>query len=105
MSAYTRLGPGDIMGPNLGHPLDPRNDPDDYEEEDMGSTLDLDDVAAYSETARQELANLRAERDALRAALTELAAMVRGECPSLLDEDSGGNAQLAMEIDAALGKD
>lgn len=32
-------------------------------------------------------------------ALTELVTLVRGECPSLLNEDSGGNANLAMQID------
>ena len=35
-------------------------------------------------------------------ALKELVAMVRGECPSLLDEDSGGSALLSMEIDDIL---
>lgn len=34
--------------------------------------------------------------------LRELHAMVKGECPSLLNEDSGGNARLDMEIDSAL---
>jgi len=48
------------------------------------------------------VAALLAERDALRIALDELAAVVRGECPSLLDEDSGGSARLSMAIDAAL---
>jgi len=35
---------------------------------------------------------------ALAAALCELTAMVRGECPQLLDEDSGGNSRLSIEI-------
>lgn len=38
----------------------------------------------------------------LRGALAELAALVRGECPSLLNEDSGGDARLSMEIDELL---
>lgn len=38
----------------------------------------------------------------LRNALSELYAMVRGECPSLLNEDSGGNAKLALEIEDLL---
>lgn len=38
----------------------------------------------------------------VRGVLAELAAMVRGECPSLLNEDSGGNVKLAFAIDAAL---
>ena len=39
----------------------------------------------------------------LRSALTELTAIVRGECGSLLDEDRGGSASLSMEIDDLLG--
>jgi hypothetical protein len=36
--------------------------------------------------------------------LRELHAMVMGECPSLLNEDSGGNGQLAIEIEEALSQ-
>lgn len=39
----------------------------------------------------------------LRSALTELTALVRGECVALLDEDRGGSASLSMEIDDLLG--
>jgi|688.fasta_scaffold683360_2 hypothetical protein len=39
----------------------------------------------------------------LRSALTELTALVRGECGALLDEDRGGSASLSMEIDDLLG--
>lgn len=46
---------------------------------------------------KQEVAELV---DALR----ELDALVRGECPSLLNEDSGGNGRLALEIEKALSK-
>lgn len=42
------------------------------------------------------------EIEALRSTLKELAALVRGECPSLLDEDSGGDAGLSMRIDELL---
>ena len=38
----------------------------------------------------------------LRKALQELVALVRGECPRLLDEDRDGDARLSIEIDAAL---
>ena len=41
------------------------------------------------------------DRDAL-ALLRELTAMVRAECPSLLNEDSGGDARLSLAIDDAL---
>jgi hypothetical protein len=40
--------------------------------------------------------------EALVKALTELYAMVKGECPSLLNEDSGGNPRLDLEIQGAL---
>lgn len=36
------------------------------------------------------------------AALKELRALVRGECPSLLNEDSGGDARLDLAIEAAI---
>lgn len=39
---------------------------------------------------------------ALASALCELTAMVRGECPQLLNEDSGGNSRLSIEIDELL---
>ena len=38
----------------------------------------------------------------LLAALKELHALVRGECPSLLNEDSGGDARLDLAIEAAI---
>lgn len=38
----------------------------------------------------------------LRTALMELHAVVKGECPRLLNEDSGGDAKLAMEIEALI---
>jgi hypothetical protein len=43
-----------------------------------------------------------AQQEKLRHCLTELAATVRGECPSLLNEDSGGDGQLALDIDDVL---
>ena len=39
---------------------------------------------------------------ALEQALRELTAMVRGECPSLLNEDSGGNGDLSYQIEKLL---
>lgn len=54
-----------------------------------------------------DLADLRrdAERcDDLAAALSDLYAMVNGECPSLLNEDSGGNAELDLRISALLAE-
>jgi hypothetical protein len=42
------------------------------------------------------------ERTNLRAALRELFVTVKGECPSLLNEDSGGNGELYVRIEALL---
>ena len=42
---------------------------------------------------------------ALAAALCELTAIVRGECPQLLDEDSGGNSRLSIMIDLLLAEE
>lgn len=43
-----------------------------------------------------------ADMQRLRNALGDIVALVRGECPSLLNEDSGGNAVLSIEIDSLL---
>ena len=40
----------------------------------------------------------------LLEALKKLYALVEGECPSLLDEDSGGDSRLDIEIRAAIAK-
>ena len=53
---------------------------------------------AANEKQAQEIA-------ALKVALRELHAVVKGECPSLLDEDSGGLANLDMQIDELLKKE
>jgi hypothetical protein len=39
-----------------------------------------------------------------RELLAELYALVKGECPSLLNEDSGGDARLDIAIDAELDR-
>ena len=43
-------------------------------------------------------------RDAahLKALLVNLTALVRGECPALLDDTRGGDSYLSAEIDAAI---
>lgn len=46
----------------------------------------------------KEQMKVEAERDRLRAALGELHALVWGECSSILNEDSGGDAHLDIEI-------
>lgn len=64
-----------------------------------------DDATEFATLAGQ----MEAERDAARtraegleAAIRELVTLVRGECPSLLDEDSGGDGRLSLAIDALL---
>jgi len=47
---------------------------------------------------------LEAENGLLKRLLRELHVTVRGECPGLLDEDSGGNADLDLDIQAALNE-
>lgn len=42
--------------------------------------------------------SMREKNDRLKRVLGELYAQVKGECPSLLNEDSGGDAILDMEI-------
>lgn len=44
-------------------------------------------------------------RDAMREALDNLVATVRGECPAILNADSGGSSFLILMIEAALGDD
>ncbi len=50
----------------------------------------------------EQIAMLTQERAAEVKLLSDLHAMVWGECPSLLDEDSGGCGRLDVEIRAAL---
>ena len=49
-----------------------------------------------------EIDKLKQDAEKLRYLLIELVAQVRGECPSLLNEDSGGDARLSMAIDDAI---
>lgn len=50
-------------------------------------------AAADARTTKAE-----AERNELRNTLGELFALVHGECPSLLNEDSGGDSRLDMTV-------
>ena len=49
-------------------------------------------------------ARLIAAAPELLEALTELLAVVNGECPHLLDEDRGGDARLSIAIDEIIAK-
>lgn len=60
--------------------------------------------AALIVRAVNERDELIAQRDELAAALEELVALVRGECPSLLDDDRGSLGRLSAQIDAVLAK-
>ena len=65
-----------------------------------GDRKAADDAIAIVIDLRVELAAERERREAAEALLLELVAVVRGECPSLLDEDSGGDARTSLDIDA-----
>lgn len=62
---------------------------------DAEQRAEIERLQAQLATAKQEIARLR-------EALSELHAQVQGECPSLLNEDSGGDAKLALEIESLL---
>ena len=49
-----------------------------------------------------ELSAYKAMCERLADSLSELTAIVKGECSALLDEDRGGSSRLEMDIDAAL---
>lgn len=59
------------------------------------TAADADYIAAVSPDV---ILSLLSENERMRGALEELHTMVWGECPSLLNEDSGGNAKLDLEI-------
>lgn len=68
----------------------------------MPSTYTHRDVRLFFIKAADEIDRLVDENGKWRDALTELHAMVKGESSWLLDEDSGGSARLALEIEALL---
>ena len=59
-------------------------------------------VMAHDAEQRQQIEQQAQEIARLREALRELHALAKGECPSLLNEDSGGDAKLALEIEGLL---
>lgn len=59
-------------------------------------------AAVLIEKLQAENAALRQRVAELENALSEIFSMVNGEASHLLDEDSGGNARLYLEIDALL---
>jgi hypothetical protein len=76
----------------------------DWVEKQAAPTLDAHCCIVTAIEGRQLAAAVREELispDALPL-LLELVALVRGECPALLDEDRGGDARLCMAIDDAL---
>jgi len=56
------------------------------------------------EEADAEIAVLRAEVERLREVLRALYALVNAECPRLLDETRGGDANVDMLVEAALAQ-
>lgn len=64
------------------------------------------ELSDYKETGlrlMRERDEARAELATAKALLRELHGLVLGECPRLLNEDSGGDSGLAIRIDAATG--
>lgn len=53
-------------------------------------------LRAENAQLKAELAQATQREARLRKVLTELYALVRGECPRLLNEDSGGDAELDL---------
>ena len=62
------------------------------------------DAVNKGDSAESELVRVKAEREATLELLAELHAMVKGECPSLLNEDIGGDARTALAIEEMLSK-
>lgn len=69
----------------------------------MGAYVQRAIDAANAEKDAQ-IARLRERVKVLEVALGELFAVVQGECPSLLNEDSGGDAELCITIEEALNQ-
>lgn len=62
-----------------------------------------DRIDAVADEHGPALEALLRERDELQNALHDLHALVWGECPSLLNEDSGGSAHLDLRIHKLIG--
>lgn len=62
----------------------------------------LSDVQDAMSALRTRINAIEALVDRMAYPLSELQAIVRGECPSLLNEDSGGDGDLDYEIDLCL---
>ncbi|AZS78811.1 hypothetical protein ELS24_10365 [Achromobacter spanius] len=62
---------------------------------------DIPGIAAYVKSCRPAPAAGDAQ-DVILVALQDLHALVWGECPSLLNEDSGGNSALDMQVREAI---
>jgi hypothetical protein len=60
------------------------------------------DMELLCSQAIEDVARLERERNEALSCLSELHAMVWGECPSLLNEDSGGCGRLDVAIRAIL---
>lgn len=66
------------------------------------TTGQLDERVIALAQKHDALARLVTAADGMKRALSELTATVKGECPSLLNEDSGGDARLDCDIEDAL---
>jgi hypothetical protein len=59
------------------------------------------DQQSLKEALAEELEEIK-RVNKLQAALSELYALVKGECPSLLNEDSGGDGELDLTVSELL---
>lgn len=71
---------------------------------DYGVTFDYQEKGSGRWCESKHVAVLETSHAELLKALKNLYCLVQGECPSLLDEDSGGSAHLDIEISDAIAK-
>lgn len=75
---------------------------DARQDEDGSQHDEIDRLRFTLEQSDYEVQQLQSKLERCKNLLGELFAMVDGECPSLLSEDSGGDAELGLQIEEAL---
>lgn len=96
-----------VDGPHLLHYGEPVGETEQQEKE---SLLQADRDSKFIANSRQDIPDLLSSHEALelenrelRNALSGLHILVLGECPSILNEDSGGDYLMALEVERLLG--
>lgn len=69
-----------------------------------GCKIALDQAWASNRDYASDVEAVTSHLKTAMTALEELYAQVKGECPSLLNDDSGGNGELALEIETLMEK-